>query len=110
MERIFSYGTLLQKGVQLEICGRILNGKKDTVKGFCVKNIEITDEFALITSHEKIHPIIFFTGQSKHKVPGTVFEVTHDDLLKIDRYEVDEYKRVEVTLISGKKSWIYKEK
>ena len=110
MERIFSYGTLQQENVQLEICGRILNGEKDILKYFCIKDIEIKDELAVKASDKKIHPIIFFTDQENHEVDGTVFEVTKSELLRIDSYEVDDYKRVPVTLISGKKSWVYIEK
>ncbi len=34
-----------------------------------------------------------------------MFEVTEDEILQADQYEVDDYKRVEVTFKSEK--WIY---
>ena len=44
-----------------------------------------------------------------HRVPGTVFEVTEDELKQSDAYEVDAYKRVETVLASGKSAWVYVE-
>ena len=46
----------------------------------------------------------------KDKVIGTVFKITSDELLKADGYEVNDYKRVEVTLESGRRSWAYVKK
>ena len=64
----------------------------------------------LQVSDKKFHPILSYTGNEKDKVIGTVFKITLDELLKADGYEVDDYKRVEVTLVSGIKSWVYVEK
>jgi hypothetical protein len=36
-----------------------------------------------------------------------VFEITPDELKQADDYEVDSYKRVAVTLQSGKNAWVY---
>ena len=38
---------------------------------------------------------------------GTVFKITSSELLKADDYEVDDYERIETTLKSGIKSWVY---
>ena len=35
------------------------------------------------------------------------FEVTAEELAAADRYEVAEYTRVEATLKSGVKAWVY---
>jgi hypothetical protein len=40
-------------------------------------------------------------------VPGTVFAVTTAQLAKADAYEVDDYQRVLVTLVSGTEAWLY---
>ena len=58
-------------------------------------------------SEAKTHPIIRFTGTNVDVVEGTVFEVTSDELLEADNYEVEDYKRIEVILKSGIKSWVY---
>ena len=41
MQNIFSYGTLQQKNVQLEILGKLLDGIEDTIEGYCVTQLEI---------------------------------------------------------------------
>ena len=110
MEYLFSYGTLRQQNVQLKNFGRLLDGAEDALKKFILKDIEITDKVVLEVSDKKFHPILSYTGNEKDKVMGTVFKITSDELLKADEYEVDDYKRVEVTLESGMKSWVYVEK
>ena len=110
MEYLFSYGTLRQQNVQLKNFGRLLDGAEDTLEKFTLKEIEITNEVVLEVSNKKFHPILSYTGNEKDEVVGTVFKITLDELLKADGYEVDDYKRVEVTLVSGIKSWVYVEK
>lgn len=41
------------------------------------------------------------------KIEGLVIEVTDEELKKIDEYETDAYKRVEVKLESGTSPWVY---
>ena len=110
MEYLFSYGTLRQQNVQLKNFGRLLDGTEDTLEKFTLKEVEITDEVILEVSDKKFHHILSYTGNEKDKVIGTVFKITSDELLKADGYEVDDYKRVEVTLESGRKSWAYVKK
>jgi hypothetical protein len=43
MPYLFSYGTLQKEQVQLETFGRILQGEKDTLLGYQLDMIEITD-------------------------------------------------------------------
>jgi len=110
MENIFSYGTLQQNNVQRAIFGRILSGHKDTLEGFGIKKLEIQDEFVVMASNSALHPIIFFTGKEDHRINGTLFKLTQAEFLKIDSYEVGDYKRIKVVLKSGIKSWVYVEK
>tara|TARA_B100000579_G_scaffold405023_1_gene390351 strand:+ start:64 stop:396 length:333 start_codon:yes stop_codon:yes gene_type:complete len=107
MEYLFSYGTLQQENVQLENFGRILEGSKDILQKYILKEVEITDESVLKISNKKFHPILFFSNNEKDEVHGTVFKITSSELFKADDYEVDDYERIEVILKSGIKSWIY---
>ncbi len=107
MEYLFSYGTLQQENVQLENFGRILEGSKDILQKYILKEVEITDESVLKISNKKFHPILFFSNNEKDEVHGIVFKITSSELLKADDYEVDDYERIEVILKSGIKSWIY---
>ena len=106
-QKLFSYGTLQLKNVQKETFGRNLVGKKDSLLGYKLESLKIKDPSVLEISEAKTHPIIRFTGTNVDVVEGTVFEVTSDELLEADNYEVEDYKRIEVILKSGIKSWVY---
>lgn len=107
MPLLFSYGTLQQKEVQIANFGRELSGSKDTLQGYVVGEIEITDERVLRESGKAIHPILRFSGNVHDEVAGTVFEITDAELAQADDYEVDDYVRIEAKLKSGKTAWIY---
>lgn len=107
MPLLFSYGTLQLEQVQLETFGRLLKGEKDILEGYQLTMIEITDAEVLRKSNQKFHPIIGFSGDKKDQVEGVLFEVTEEEILQADQYEVDDYIRVEVTFKSGKNGYIY---
>ena len=107
MPKLFSYGTLQQKNVQLANFGRELSGSKDTLQGYIVGEVEITDERVLRESGKAFHPILRLSGNTADEVPGTVFELTDAELTQADDYEVDAYQRVSARLKSGTECWIY---
>jgi len=106
---LFSYGTLQQEEVQLSTFGRRLEGTSDCLVGFLIAKLKIMHPEVVATSGKGFHPIARATGQRNNRVPGTVFEVTEEELKHSDRYEVDAYKRIETTLESGKSAWVYVE-
>ena len=67
MECLFSYGTLQQKNVQLKNFGRILDGFKDVLQKYILKEIEITDESVLKISNKRFHPILFLPIMKRMK-------------------------------------------
>jgi gamma-glutamylcyclotransferase (GGCT)/AIG2-like uncharacterized protein YtfP len=107
LEKLFSYGTLQIESVQIETFGRILNGTKDSLIGYVLSEIKITDSAVIKTSGTDIHPILKYTGKSTDIVEGTVFELTPSELIQADEYEVEEYIRVEGDFSSGQKAWAY---
>lgn len=106
-ELLFSYGTLQLESVQLATFGRRLTGAPDSLPGFARTLVEITDPNVLAASGETHHPIVAHTGNAADRVSGTVFEVTVEELANADAYEVDDYKRIAVTLSSGARAWVY---
>lgn len=104
---LFSYGTLQLESVQLSSFGRRLAGKPDAMPGFEKTFVEITDPDVLAKSGERFHPIVGPTNEFGARVDGTVFEITAEELAAADRYEVADYKRIEVALCSGLKAWVY---
>lgn len=107
MQRLFSYGTLQQKNVQLANFGRELKGQPDKLPKYRVDKILITDKRVLRESGQSVHPILKYTGNPQDRVMGTVFELTTEELMQADDYEVDDYQRIEATLESGITCWIY---
>jgi RimJ/RimL family protein N-acetyltransferase len=106
-EPLFSYGTLQQSNVQLATFGRLLSGRTDALVGFEQSMYAIDDAEVVKTSGKTHHPIVRFTGDDAARVPGTVFEITPQELAQADRYEVATYKRVSAPLASGGKAWVY---
>lgn len=106
-EKLFSYGTLQYEAVQLATFGRKLTGSKDILKGFQLSQLTIGDAHVVSTSGESVHPILIPSQNINDEVSGMVFDVSLEELIKADEYEVDEYKRVSVTLHSGAIAWVY---
>ncbi len=104
---LFSYGTLQLEKVQLESFDRLLNGYPDTLRGYTLEQLEITDQEVLAKSKKQYHPIAVKTGNTDDIVEGMVFEITDEELQQADAYEVDDYQRVSEEFESGKKAWIY---
>lgn len=76
MEKLFSYGTLQLRSVQIETFGRVLRGKKDTLIGYALSDVKIKDKAVIETSGTDIHPILKYSGNDVDRVEGTVFEIT----------------------------------
>jgi gamma-glutamylcyclotransferase (GGCT)/AIG2-like uncharacterized protein YtfP len=104
---LFSYGTLRQADVQLAIFGRLLEGRPDTLPGFALAPLPITDPHVVATSGSAVHTIARRTGVPADLVHGVVFDINSAELAAVDAYEVDAYARIEVRLGSGALAFIY---
>ena len=106
MPLLFSYGTLQLEAVQIESFGRKLNGSLDVLTGYELSEVEIHDSMVLSRSQQKFHPVAI-PGTIDDLIEGTVFDITDEELVQADTYEVSDYKRVSVVLKSGKTAWAY---
>lgn len=104
---LFSYGTLQQREVQLATFGRELHGTCDQLLGFHQSMVKIGDPEVVKTSGKSYRPIVKQTGIVEDRVAGTAFEVTEEELVNADKYEVSDYKRVLAPLVSGRTAWVY---
>lgn len=107
MPLLFSYGTLQQEAVQLATFARKLTGRPDELIGFESSLVKIDDPAVVASSGKTHHPIVKFTGVSRDRVAGTVFEITDAELAAADRYEVAAYQRMSAQLGSGFRAWVY---
>ena len=106
MEYLFSYGTLKNPKVQVELFGRELRSFNDVLTGYRVQEIEIRDEDFLSTGSQSLQKIVVPSGE-EDTIEGLVLEMTHEELLRADAYEPENYHRVKVSLASGRKAWLY---
>jgi len=106
-ELLFSYGTLQQENVQRTTFGRPLDGEPDELLMYQSSLVAIEDPGVVAMSGRAQHPIVRFTGNPAHRVPGTLFRVTPEELVRADGYEVAAYRRVSAALASGKTAWVY---
>jgi GNAT superfamily N-acetyltransferase/gamma-glutamylcyclotransferase (GGCT)/AIG2-like uncharacterized protein YtfP len=96
MPLLFAYGTLQQDEVQWTTFGRFLEGQPDELRGF---------EASIGRAK---HANVVFNGRDDSRVAGTAFDVTDADMAAADEYERrSNYKRIVVTLASGRAAWIY---
>jgi hypothetical protein len=106
-ERLFSYGTLQFASVQQALFGRHLDGSADTLIGFDLIEIEVHDPEVLDMSGVEIHAALVPAEGDSAPIAGVVFELSSAELAAADVYETENYRRVEVTLASGRRSWVY---
>jgi hypothetical protein len=109
-ESLFTYGTLRNEEVQLDVFGRTLAGHADALPGYTLKMIEVHDHDFVIKSGTAIHRNLQFTGDPLDFVEGTVYSVTLQELEQADSYEPAGYKRALVQLRSGANAWVYLDK
>ena len=96
MNNLFCYGTLQDSEIQEKHIGRIIKGIPDKLAGFGKSKIKLNG---------KIYPILI--PQKDSVIEGEVFSVTDNEMKKIDEYEGDAYKRINVRLESGKIAMVY---
>lgn len=106
-ELLFSYGTLQLEKVQLETFGRKLIGTKEILKGFKMEKLRITDKTVLEKSEQELHLIAIPSNNEEDKIKGILFEISEEELIQADDYEVSDYKRVKVKFESAKEGWVY---
>jgi len=106
-ELLFTYGTLQYAEVQLDTFGRLVAGEPDVLPGYTIDYVEIEDQRVVELSGASVHPVLRETGNAVDKVMGSVLHLTADEVDAADEYEVSLYRRVRVTLGSGRVAWVY---
>jgi gamma-glutamylcyclotransferase (GGCT)/AIG2-like uncharacterized protein YtfP len=106
-ELLFSYGTLQNIEVQLATFGRELDGCAEQLLGYKLAMLQIKDLAVVELSGATLHPIAVVSNDENDFIDGVVFKITAEELAQSDKYEVDDYQRVEGVFKSGKKAWVY---
>jgi hypothetical protein len=104
---LFSYGTLQLPQVQIATCDRLLDGSRDTLIGYRLEPLAISDTEVIRVSGKAVHTIARHTGDPDDRIDGLVYMITKAELAATDGYEVDVYGRVAETLASGREAMLY---
>ena len=108
MPLLFAYGTLQIPDIQLATFGRMLRGEKDEAVGCEREVITIPDPEVIAATGRAEHLNLRFDVKPDARVPGTVLEVTEEELALSDSYEtIARYERRQVALASGRTAWAY---
>ncbi|MET6991230.1 gamma-glutamylcyclotransferase family protein [Sediminicola arcticus] len=97
--QLFTYGTLQDQDIQLQLFGRVLSGEPDILIRYQLSKKKIMGRYTVI--HKTNDPI--------NRLEGIRYSLALQELLDTDTYEGEAYKRILVTLASGKKAWVYVE-
>lgn len=103
---LFSYGTLRQPEVQMALFGRLVETRDDVLPAFKVESVRITDPAVVALSGAAEHPILK-RGAPEDLVTGAALATTDADLARADGYESADYRRIAVTLASGRSAFVY---
>lgn len=96
-EYLFSYGSLQDISLQQSLLGRTIHGIEEKLFGYKISKDKIGGEF-LVAEPSK---------NAEDYISGVLYVLSHMDVSKIDSYEGPSYKRVKLTMDSGKKAWTY---
>lgn len=97
MVKLFAYGTLMNEDIREELLGRNVEAKPATLCGYSIKKHPILSLYPVVAKTE---------GEC---VEGVVFDVKVEDFPKLDHYESQFYKKINVKLNSGDESMVYVE-
>jgi gamma-glutamylcyclotransferase (GGCT)/AIG2-like uncharacterized protein YtfP len=99
MEKVFIYGTLRDEMLRKEITGReIFVTSTGELVGF---------EMSSVFEDGHSYPIIIRNENSNQIINGDVIEVNDEELLLLDRYEGEFYRRMKIRLENGIRAWSY---
>ena len=98
-QHLFSYGTLQDEDVQKSLLNRKLKGKRDILIGYCISQKKFKGKY----------PIVEVSKNRSDDVKGKVFKVSYVELYEIDAFAANIFNRMEITLKSGTKAWVYTE-
>lgn len=106
MPILFSYGTLRDPDVQLQLFGRHIAGEPDELVGFERTSFTVDPGFAALSGSDT-HVMVHYTGRDEDRTPGTALDLTDSELAAADAYEPSGYTRIRARLASGQDAWVY---
>jgi len=87
--------------------GRRVSGRDAYLPGWRLQQLRIADDTVVGVSGEAVHPIAVPDPDVVEGVAGSVLELSPEELVRVDDYEVGDYERVRVSLGDGTRVWFY---
>jgi gamma-glutamylcyclotransferase (GGCT)/AIG2-like uncharacterized protein YtfP len=95
---VFAYGTLRNANVRKQVLGYVTTPQPSALKGFRMETIRLgTSEY----------PILCEDKNSQIAIEGDCFEIDEKDLLLLDAYETEIYRRVKIYTENDIYAWVY---
>ena len=82
--------------MQHRVFGRLIGGLRDVLEGF---------ELGVISIDGRDYPVLRPGGSTR--IDGLVLRLADQNLEKADAYETAVYRRIEVTLVSRRRAFVY---
>ncbi|SDD58300.1 Uncharacterized conserved protein YtfP, gamma-glutamylcyclotransferase (GGCT)/AIG2-like family [Pricia antarctica] len=97
IEFLFTYGTLQDERLHHALFHKKMEGTSDTLRCYRISEAKVNG----------VYDMAEHTGNEEDTVEGIVYKIAEEHLKGADEYEGDLYERISVTLVSGKKAWVY---
>jgi gamma-glutamylcyclotransferase (GGCT)/AIG2-like uncharacterized protein YtfP len=93
---LFVYGTLLDDATREQVIGRKITGMPDVLPDYSEQTIEVGNQ-----------PYPCAEAAEGSTIQGLRFELSGEELEKVDAYETGSYERKQAVLASGDMAWVY---
>jgi len=104
MEKLFTYGSLQSRSVQLSIYGRVVESHSDAISGYRIRTVTVKD-----WKHADVNGSIQKTIEpGDGEIDGIVLLLTVEELKRTDEYEPKGYVRIKLPIKSGGEAWVYR--
>ncbi|TYB79260.1 AAA family ATPase [Bizionia myxarmorum] len=104
---IFMYAGFLINNLENQFSSEIGQERKDSISGYQLQNLNSTEALTHDKGENMIPQIAMKSKVENDLIDGFVFEITGEELLKIDKNMLSHYKRVQETTNLGTAVWVY---
>ncbi|WP_394278632.1 gamma-glutamylcyclotransferase family protein [Microbacterium sp.] len=106
-ERLFVYGALLDRDLQLDTFGRVPDSAPALLPGYASHLTGIPDARFSDRESPTVQNVVRRTDDPRDKVVGEVLALDLFELEAADEVQLSTFRRTRVALADGEKAWVY---